>query len=108
MTSRSLTSSFRRIGERTSGVLRPPAGHEKISSREPSILSPQAFQTKAHEPTVEEYTDMKAKAGNNWEYFDGNTVFCWGGRLQNARDKPISIITALLILVPSGLWFGFS
>lgn len=108
ITSRSLTSSFRRIGERTSGVLRPPAGHEKISSREPSLLSPHAYQTKANEPTVEEYADMKANAGNNWEYFDGNTVFCWEGRLQNARDKPISIITALLILVPSGLWFGFS
>lgn len=106
MTSRSLTSSLRRLSERTSGVLRPPPGHEKLGSREVSPAGPKPYESKLQADA--QYKDVHANAGNNWEYFDGNTVFCWGGRLQNARDKPVSIITALLVLIPSGLFFGFS
>lgn len=46
--------------------------------------------------------------GKNYEYFTGNTLFCGGGRLQNSRDKPINILTGLLVVVPSALFFGFS
>ena len=45
--------------------------------------------------------------GKNHEYFSGNTVFCWGGRLQNTRDRPINIITGILVVVPSILFFAF-
>lgn len=48
------------------------------------------------------------KPGSNYEYFTGNTVFCWGGRLQNARDRPVNILTGLFILVPSILFFATS
>lgn len=44
----------------------------------------------------------------NYKYFTGNTVFCWGGRLQNTRDRPINIITGLLVAVPGALFLGFS
>jgi palmitoyltransferase ZDHHC9/14/18 len=48
------------------------------------------------------------KLGKNYEYFTGNTVFCWGGRLQNTRDKPISIATGSFVVIPSVLFFAFS
>ena len=49
-----------------------------------------------------------AKAGVNYQYFSGNIVFCWGGRLQNTRDRPINISTVILVILPSALFFIFS
>jgi palmitoyltransferase ZDHHC9/14/18 len=49
-----------------------------------------------------------ANPGSNYEYFTGNTVFCWGGRLQNTRDKPINIATGFLVVTPSVLYFVFT
>ncbi|KAL8826283.1 MAG: hypothetical protein Q9191_003896 [Dirinaria sp. TL-2023a] len=48
------------------------------------------------------------KSGINYQYFDGNTVFCWGGRLQNTRDRPVNIATALIVILPSCLFFAYS
>jgi palmitoyltransferase ZDHHC9/14/18 len=48
------------------------------------------------------------KPGINYQYFSGNTVFCLGGRLQNTRDRPINIMTGLLIVLPSALFLIFS
>ena len=48
------------------------------------------------------------KPKKNYEHFTGNTVFCWGGRLQNARDRPISIASAIAFLLPSILFLIFS
>lgn len=61
-------------------------------------------------------SDMKQKhqkqkqpdLGRNWQYFPGNTSFCFGGRLQTANDFPMNILTAVLICVPVALFFGFS
>lgn len=59
-------------------------------------------------------SDMKQKhqkqsdLGRNWQYFPGNTSFCFGGRLQTANDFPMNILTAILICVPVALFFGFS
>ncbi|RDL35940.1 Palmitoyltransferase [Venustampulla echinocandica] len=50
----------------------------------------------------------KLKSGKNYEYFTGNMVFCWGGRLQNTRDKPINIATGLFVVLPGVLFFVFS
>ena len=49
-----------------------------------------------------------SKAGVNYQYFSGNIVFCWGGRLQNTRDRPINISTAIIVILPSALFFVFS
>lgn len=46
--------------------------------------------------------------GRNWQYFPGNTSFCFGGRFQTANDMPMNILTAILICVPVGLFFGYS
>lgn len=53
--------------------------------------------------------EMKSqKLGSNYQYFAGNTVFCWGGRLQNTRHNPINIATGLFVIVPSVLFYVFS
>ena len=51
---------------------------------------------------------VSTKLGRNHEYFTGNTVFCWGGRIQNSRERPINIFTGLLVVVPSVLFFVFA
>jgi palmitoyltransferase ZDHHC9/14/18 len=60
----------------------------------------------ARKETIKEA--VKTELGKNYQYFSGNTVFCWGGRLQNTRDRPVNIATGIFILVPAGLFFGFS
>ncbi|MCJ1299128.1 Eukaryotic peptide chain release factor GTP-binding subunit [Hypocenomyce scalaris] len=44
----------------------------------------------------------------NYQYFSGNTVFCWGGRLQNTRDRPMNLATGFLVILPSVLFLVFS
>lgn len=75
-------------------------GREKLASNASSPgLTPVETSKTIPERTV---------AGFNHEYFTGNTVFCWGGRLQNTRHKPINIATGLLVVVPALLYFIFS
>ena len=52
--------------------------------------------------------DMKPEAGINYQHFSGNTVFCWGGRLQNTRARPINIATGILVVLPSALFLSYS
>jgi palmitoyltransferase ZDHHC9/14/18 len=61
-------------------------------------------------PPIQEKTQQSRRlgTGKNYEYFSGNTVFCWGGRLQNTRHRPINILTCLLIVLPAVLFFIFS
>ncbi|KAF2192490.1 hypothetical protein K469DRAFT_620824 [Zopfia rhizophila CBS 207.26] len=82
-----------------SSQMRPQQGHEKLASAE---SSPRLARKEATKEAV------KTELGKNYEYFSGSTVFCWGGRLQNTRDKPVNITIGLMILVPAGLFFGFS
>jgi palmitoyltransferase ZDHHC9/14/18 len=83
----------------TSGANRPQGqGHEKLSS---AASSPTTVRQ-----TVQEA--VKKELGKNYEYFTGNTLFMWGGRLQNTRDRPINVLTGLLFLTPNVLFFIFS
>lgn len=77
---------------------RDSRGHERLSS---AGSSPEPLDMKKNRTT-------KPEQGKNYEHFMGNTVFCFGGRLQNSRDKPINIATGILVVVPSALFFGFS
>lgn len=74
-------------------------GHEKLSS---TASSPHMALPETQKQRV------KRELGKNYEYFSGNTVFCWGGRLQNTRDRPINIATGIFTLVPAGLFFPYS
>jgi len=81
--------------------------HEKLNS---TASSPRLG---AMEPDIEQQKEVVKRQlqqglGKNWEYWGGNTVFLWGGRLQNARDRPVNIMTGLLVVAPAGLFFGFS
>lgn len=85
--------------EGRSSQMRPQEGHEKLASAE---SSPRLARKEASKEVV------KQELGKNYQYFSGNTVFCWGGRLQNTRDRPVNIATGILVVVPAGLFFGFS
>ena len=78
---------------------RSTQGREKLSSVASSPgLTPEDAPKKI----------AKQKLGSNYQYFTGNTVFCWGGRLQNTRHRPINVATGVFVLVPSVLFFVFS
>lgn len=53
-------------------------------------------------------TSTAYNIGKNFEYFEGNTIFCLGGRLQNTRSRPINIATGCLVVLPGILFFAFS
>ncbi|KAJ0422130.1 DHHC palmitoyltransferase-domain-containing protein [Aspergillus carlsbadensis] len=72
--------------------------HERLSSAE---SSPRSIEKRP--PRVN-----NRDKGRNYEYFVGNTIFWGGGRFQNSRDKPVNIATGFLVLVPTGLFFGYS
>jgi len=78
---------------------RSTQGREKLPS---AASSPGLTPVDAPKPAP------KQKLGSNYQYFTGNTVFCWGGRLQNTRHRPINIATGLFVVAPSALFFIFS
>jgi palmitoyltransferase ZDHHC9/14/18 len=45
--------------------------------------------------------------GRVYQYFDGNTVFCFGGRWQNSKQQPINIATGIFVVTPCVLFFIF-
>lgn len=76
------------------------AGHQHL----PSNATSTRFDS-TQNPTVVPET---ASPGKNYEYFAGNTVFFWGGRLQNARDRPVNIATGILLVLPAVLFLAIS
>lgn len=85
--------------EGRSSQMRPQQGHEKLASAESSPRLTRKETTKEI---------VKRELGKNYHYFSGNTAFCWGGRLQNTRDRPVNIATGIFVVAPTGLFFGFS
>ncbi|PHH54078.1 Palmitoyltransferase ERF2 [Ceratocystis fimbriata CBS 114723] len=93
-------------------------GAEKLAS---AASSPRLASTESHDDVEDIKTSAKATGPNGksrlnnggsgskvYQYFDGNTVFCLNGRLQNTHAKPINIATGVLVALPIGLFFGFS
>lgn len=70
-------------------------GHQHLSSN----------ATSPRHPPAEARAPASPDAGRNHEYFQGNTSFWWGGRLQNARDRPINIATGIFLVLPMILFF---
>lgn len=76
------------------------SGHQHLSS---TASSPRFDVTKDPERAM-----PQKNLGRNHEYFEGNTIFFWGGRLQNARDRPVNIVTGICAILPGILFFIFS
>ncbi|CAK7245259.1 MAG: Eukaryotic peptide chain release factor GTP-binding subunit, partial [Sporothrix thermara] len=51
---------------------------------------------------------QRATSGKNYQFFQGNTVFFFGGRLENTKSRPINIVTGGLVVIPCILFFIFS
>ena len=109
-TPRSFRSSFlipSRNDSAQNGSNREMQGGEKLES---VASSPQLS------PGQREKLDAKSKSdiptakttGRNYQYFQGNTAFCLGGRLQNTKHRPVNIATGSLVAVPCVLFFIFS
>ncbi|KAI9796696.1 MAG: Eukaryotic peptide chain release factor GTP-binding subunit [Piccolia ochrophora] len=63
---------------------------------------------KSPEHTQQTEPKDSGKDQNGSRTLGGNTIVCCRGRLQNTRDRPINFATGLLIIVPSGLFYGYS
>ena len=95
-----------------SSFLLPARGDPTPNSPNRSTQGREKLSSVASSPgltPVEAPKEMsKQQLGSNYQYFTGNTVFCWGGRLQNTRHRPINIATGLFVVIPSVLFFVFS
>ncbi|KAL2136409.1 hypothetical protein VTI74DRAFT_3843 [Chaetomium olivicolor] len=103
-TPRSMRSSFLLPRMESGSENREIQGGEKLESLASSPQLPPSPADGKIPPTE----NKKSTSGHNYEYFQGNTVFCLGGRLQNTRHKPVNIATGSLVIVPAVLFFIFS
>jgi palmitoyltransferase ZDHHC9/14/18 len=95
----SFRSGFLSLQNKNEEQGRPDSGgHERLSSAASS----------SRRSIKEQVTAPPKRLGKNYEYFTGNTVFWGSGRFQNARDKPVNIATGILVVLPAGLFFGYS
>ena len=88
--------SFRANFHRPTNARIEMQGHERLSS---SNNSP-TFAKKSPE--------VVPKPGINYQYFSGNTMFLWGGRLQNTRDRPINVVSGIIVVLPAILFLVYS
>ena len=80
-------------------------GHQHLSSNGTSQNGGAVSLSGALE---QQYNQKRVPPSRNYEYFQGNTIFWLGGRLQNARDRPVNIVTGVLLILPAILFFIFS
>jgi len=106
-TPRSFRSSFLMPSrsDSTQNGNREIEGGEKLES---VASSPQLPPQKQNTKPMSKKEKIKSKLGHNYEYFEGNTVFCLGGRLQNSRQRPVNIATGSFVVIPGILFFIFS
>lgn len=107
--SRSFRSSFRLAGRRSdagAGRHRSTDGAEKLYS---NASSPRLRPVDSRGRPITRVTNKTEQAQGHlgwvYQYFDGNTIFCLGGRWQNARHRPMNIATGVFVLVPCVLFF---
>ncbi|KAF9952665.1 hypothetical protein BGZ72_006029 [Mortierella alpina] len=97
------------------------SGHSRMSSRERSparaigglaqeLHLPSADSGTAgngHEHEEDEYLNQ-GKPTRNYKVFPGRNIFFCGGRIMTSRDFPAFFTAIMLLLVPTGLFFGFT
>ena len=73
-----------------------------------TIYTPVATDSPTRELDLEvETTVNMSRRQKNWEVFPGRNKFCCDGRVMMARSAGIFYMTVGLIIVTSGLFFGF-
>ncbi|KAL1301508.1 hypothetical protein AAFC00_005751 [Neodothiora populina] len=75
-------------------------GHTKLESAPPS---PAGYAAEEKAPKA-----IRPDLGRNHEYYNGNAVFFLHGRLINARQRPLNLLTAFMAILPAVLFFVFS
>ncbi|KAI7351304.1 hypothetical protein D0862_08405 [Hortaea werneckii] len=111
--SRSLRASFglgsskQRTNSHSPHNLRPtPSQHHQQLHSNPSSPIPNEKPSAIHQPSSN--SRPTKGPGRNKDYYAGNTLFLFGGRLLNTKAKPLNTLTFLLTALPCGLFFGFS
>jgi palmitoyltransferase ZDHHC9/14/18 len=104
-TPRSLRQSFLMPRLDSSSANREMQGGEKLESLASTPQHPPSNAGDGEPPLGEK--KGKAPLGRIYEYFLGNTVFCFGGRLQNTKSRPINIATGSFVVIPAVLFFVF-
>ena len=94
--SRSYHSGLSLGSKRESTRQQVEPGHQHL----PSTAESSRFDA-TQKPAI---TQQKEFNGKNYEYFPGNTAFGCGGRLQNARDRPVNIATGIMVVLPAILF----
>ncbi|KAF9940453.1 hypothetical protein BGZ67_007589 [Mortierella alpina] len=96
-------------------------GHSRMSSRERSparvmgglaqeLHLPSADSGTAgngHEHDEDEFLNQ-GKPTRNYKVFPGRNIFFCRGRIMTSRDFPAFLTAIMLLLVPTGLFFGFT
>lgn len=88
-----------RSGLTLSSKHRLDPGHQHLPS---NATSP------GYPPDTNAQVAARSALGKNYEYFEGNTIFWLGGRVQNARDRPINLATGIALILPTVLFFVYS
>ncbi|OTA32060.1 hypothetical protein BTJ68_07244 [Hortaea werneckii EXF-2000] len=85
--------------------LTPSQHHQQLHSN-PSSPIPNEKPSAIHQSSS---SSRPTKGpGRNKDYYAGNTLFLFRGRLLNIKAKPLNTLTFLLTALPCGLFFGFS
>ncbi|KAI7261486.1 zf-DHHC-domain-containing protein [Hortaea werneckii] len=102
-----LGSSKQRTNSHSPHNLRPtPSQHHQQLHSNPSSPTPNEKPSAIHQPSPK--SRPTKGPGRNKDYYAGNTLFLFGGRLLNTKAKPLNTLTFLLTALPCGLFFGFS
>lgn len=92
-------------------------GHSRLSSNDNDGVIESSYSHETH-PTVagsgvvtnadEDDLLNQGKPIRNYKTFPGRNVFLCGGRIMTSRDFPAFTMAVMLILVPTGLFHGFT
>jgi hypothetical protein len=83
------------------------SGETAPDEAEPAVAP--NYSNRASDVPISSSKPIPAHAlGKNYEYFQGNTHFMFGGRLMNTKTKyPLSLFTLIIILIPAVLAYVF-